>query len=94
MRLAPLALLALTVPATVRAAQTPADPPPRLAERPGPHLATAPLPLAGPDVLPTFASRPHLLYINFDGAVLRRGWINLDLLWSAALVLVGLWLLF
>jgi len=26
-------------------------------------------------------------------AVLRRGWINLDLLWTMALVAVGLWLL-
>jgi hypothetical protein len=25
---------------------------------------------------------------------LRRGWINLDLIWSAALILMGLWLLF
>jgi hypothetical protein len=42
-------------------------------ETPGPHIATAPLPLAGPDALPQAAGRPHLLYINFDGAVLRRG---------------------
>lgn len=72
MRLALLALLALTVPTTARASapvRVPAD----LADTPGPHLATAPLLLAGPDALPTFASRPHLLYINFDGAVLRRG---------------------
>ena len=25
---------------------------------------------------------------------LRRGWINLDLIWAAALILMGLWLLF
>ena len=24
---------------------------------------------------------------------LRRGWINLDLIWTAALILMGLWLL-
>ncbi|MFO1073364.1 MAG: hypothetical protein U1E17_11965 [Geminicoccaceae bacterium] len=34
-----------------------------------------------------------LVYDWLGVAVLRRGWINLDLLWSAALVLVGLWLL-
>lgn len=74
MRLAPLVLLALTLPAAVRAApRVPADLPVAEAKTPGPHLATAPLPLAGPDALPTAASRPHLLYINFDGAVLRRG---------------------
>ena len=69
MRLALLALFALWVPTTVHAARSQPD----LRETPGPHLATAPLPLAGPDRLPTAASRPHLLYINFDGAVLRRG---------------------
>ena len=70
MRPALLALLALTVPATARAGvRVPAD----LAEVPGRHLATAPLPLAGPDQLPQTAARPHLLYVNFDGAVLRRG---------------------
>lgn len=42
-------------------------------ERPGPHIRTAELPLAGPDVLPVFAGQPETLYINFDGAVLRRG---------------------
>ncbi len=42
-------------------------------ELPGPHLGTAPLPLASPDRLPTRASQPHFLYVNFDGAVLRRG---------------------
>ena len=25
--------------------------------------------------------------------VLRRGWVNLDLLWTGALVAVGVWLL-
>ncbi len=58
------ALLSLTAlaPAVARADETP-----------GPHIATAPLPLATPDALPQAAARPHLLYINFDGAVLRRG---------------------
>jgi hypothetical protein len=26
-------------------------------------------------------------------AFLRRGWINLDLIWTAALIVMGLWLL-
>lgn len=42
-------------------------------ERPGPHIRTAELPLAGPDVPPQRAGQPETLYINFDGAVLRRG---------------------
>jgi hypothetical protein len=34
-----------------------------------------------------------LVYDWLGVAVLRRGWINLDLLWTAALVAVGVWLL-
>jgi hypothetical protein len=63
-RASALLLLAL-VPAAARADDLP--------DRPGPHLWTPPLPIAGRDVLPERAARPHLLYINFDGAVLRRG---------------------
>ncbi|HEY0136600.1 MAG TPA: hypothetical protein VGB85_21100, partial [Nannocystis sp.] len=52
--------------------------PARADETPGRHLATAPVTQAAPPplVLPQRAqapARPHLLYINFDGAVLRRG---------------------
>lgn len=53
-------------PARVR---VPAD----LSETPGRHLATAPLTWTGIDAPPQAASAPHLLFINFDGAVLRRG---------------------
>ena len=43
-----------------------------------PRTATAPLqppprPLAGPDLPPQRVGKPATLYINFDGAVLRRG---------------------
>ncbi len=71
----PLLLLALlpistAVSALARAGvRVPAD----LSEVPGRHLNTAPLPWTGHDVLPRAAGRPHILYINFDGAVLRRG---------------------
>ena len=34
-----------------------------------------------------------LVYDWLGVAVLRRGWVNLDLIWAAALLLVGLWLL-
>ncbi len=34
-----------------------------------------------------------LVYDWLGVAVLRRGWLNLDLVWTAALVLVGVWLL-
>jgi hypothetical protein len=34
-----------------------------------------------------------LVYDWLGVAVLRRGWVNLDLVWAAALVLVGVWLL-
>ena len=35
-----------------------------------------------------------LVYINGSGLdFLRRAWINLDLLWTAALLGIGLWLL-
>jgi hypothetical protein len=40
---------------------------------PVPRSATAPLPLSGPDVLPQRVGQPETLFINFDGAVLRRG---------------------
>ena len=64
-------LLALLLPPTATAAgvRVPAD----LSETPGPHLATAPLAWTGFDAPPQAASAPHLLFINFDGAVLRRG---------------------
>lgn len=42
------------------------------AERSRP-AATAPLTARGPDVLPAMPGTPHTLYVNFDGAVLRRG---------------------
>ena len=49
-------------------------------ERLGPHLATAPVthaapppPLTSSAPGPQAARGPHLLYVNFDGAVLRRG---------------------
>jgi hypothetical protein len=51
------------------AVRVPAD----LSETPGRHLATAPLGWTGVDAPPQAAGAPHLLYINFDGAVLRRG---------------------
>jgi hypothetical protein len=44
-----------------------------LSEVPGPHLATAPLGWTGVDAPPQAVGAPHILYINFDGAVLRRG---------------------
>ena len=70
MRRSVLLLALLLAPATGRARlRVPAD----LSETPGPHLATAPLPLTGLDAPPLAAARPHMLYINFDGAVLRRG---------------------
>jgi len=47
--------------------------PPRVISPAPPRTATAPLPLAGPDALPQRAGKPETLYINFDGAVLRRG---------------------
>lgn len=67
----PLLLLALLSPsAAARAGQrVPAD----LSETPGPHLATPPPGWTGVDALPRAAGAPHILYINFDGAVLRRG---------------------
>lgn len=71
----PLLLLALlpisTATSTIAraGALVPAD----LSEVPGRHLSTAPLTWTGHDVLPRAAGKPHILYINFDGAVLRRG---------------------
>jgi hypothetical protein len=35
-----------------------------------------------------------LVYIWVGVGILRRGWVNLDLLWTAALVVAGVWLLF
>ncbi|MBA3550058.1 MAG: hypothetical protein H0T76_26565 [Nannocystis sp.] len=71
----PLLLLALlpistAIPGIARAGvRVPDD----LSEVPGRQLATAPLAWTGHDVLPRAAGKPHILYINFDGAVLRRG---------------------
>jgi hypothetical protein len=67
----PVLLLALLPAATAGAAgvRVPAD----LSETPGRHLATAPLGWTGVDAPPQAAGAPHILYINFDGAVLRRG---------------------
>ena len=71
----PRTLLAL-VPAT---GQPRVRVPAGLADTPGAHLATAPvtapapLPVTGGERPPQAAGQPHLLYINFDGAVLRRG---------------------
>ncbi|MCA9713004.1 MAG: hypothetical protein KDK70_44680, partial [Myxococcales bacterium] len=36
-------------------------------------LATAPTPIAGPDVLAHQPGTPTTLFVNFDGAVLQRG---------------------
>ena len=57
--------------------------PAHASETPGRHIATAPVTQAAPVALPypladpargsQAPSRPHILYINFDGAVLRRG---------------------
>ena len=44
-------------------------------------------------MLATGALVALLVYDWVGVGVLRRGWVNLDLLWSAALVAVGLWLL-
>ena len=44
-------------------------------------------------MLATTATVALLVYAWVGVGILRRGWINLDLLWSAALVAVGLWLL-
>lgn len=71
-----LALLALGPGSESARARVPEE----LAETPGRHLATAPVtqpapppPLAGPRRPAAAGGAPHLLYINFDGAVLRRG---------------------
>lgn len=40
---------------------------------PAPRAVTPPLAAAGPDALPAAPGTPHTLYVNFDGAVLRRG---------------------
>ena len=44
-------------------------------------------------MLATTGAVALLVYAWVGVGVLRRGWINLDLLWTAALVVVGLWLL-
>lgn len=44
-------------------------------------------------MLATTGAVALLVYDWLGVAVLRRGWINLDLLWTAALVAVGVWLL-
>lgn len=68
-------LLPLALPLLIAAG--PVAPPP--IGVPGPHIRTAPLqaapprPLAGPEVPPQRAGQPETLFINFDGAVLRRG---------------------
>lgn len=74
-RLLPLVLLA--APALARASDlslAPAPeaiPPDELA--PTAPRSTPPLAAAGPDALPAQPGTPHTLYVNFDGAVLRRG---------------------
>lgn len=44
-------------------------------------------------MLATTGAVALLVYDWLGVAVLRRGWINLDILWTAALVAVGVWLL-
>lgn len=44
-------------------------------------------------MLATTAVVAILVYDWVGVGVLRRGWVNLDLLWTGALVAVGLWLL-
>jgi hypothetical protein len=45
----------------------------RPAPEPFQPAATAPLSARGPDALPAAPGTPHTLYVNFEGAVLRRG---------------------
>ena len=44
-------------------------------------------------MLATTAVVAVLVYDWVGVGVLRRGWVNLDLVWTAALVAVGVWLL-
>ncbi|MCS6780177.1 MAG: hypothetical protein NZ555_10810 [Geminicoccaceae bacterium] len=44
-------------------------------------------------MLATTAAVAFLVYRVLGVAILRRAWINLDLLWASALVAAGLWLL-
>ena len=44
-------------------------------------------------MLATTAVIAVLVYDWIGVGVLRRGWVNLDLLWTGALVFVGVWLL-
>ena len=44
-------------------------------------------------MLGTTAIVAVLVYDWVGVGVLRKGWVNLDLLWLAALVAVGVWLL-
>ena len=44
-------------------------------------------------MLATTGAVALLVYDWLGVAVLRRGWINLDLLWTAALIAAGVWLL-
>ena len=44
-------------------------------------------------MLATTAVVAVLVYDWVGVGVLRKGWVNLDLLWTAALVAVGVWLL-
>lgn len=55
------------------------------AATPGHALAAA--------MLATTAVVAVLVYDWVGVGVLRRGWVNLDLLWTAALMAVGVWLL-
>ena len=67
----------------------------------GHHAVTGSLPVVAAAVgahtlamLVATGAAAVLVYEWVGVAFLRRGWINLDLLWSAALVLTGLFLLF
>jgi hypothetical protein len=44
-------------------------------------------------MLATTAAVAVLVYDRLGVGVLRRGWVNVDLLWTAALAAMGLWLL-
>ena len=44
-------------------------------------------------MLATTAAVAVLVYDWVGVGVLRKGWVNLDLVWTAALVAVGVWLL-
>jgi hypothetical protein len=55
--------------------------------------ALAAVTVHGLAMLATTAAVALLVYDWVGVGVLRKGWVNLDLLWTAALVAVGVWLL-